>query len=186
MKTLFIILCAFLEALDSVSAVQVEVFRTNFSQNSLSEAFGGVQVSYGSQNVFLWGNGEGIDVIYPEGRYWSMDIRFRKKAKEHFYNSPSYTPSAEPVGGFGVWTRHTINRTAIFKYGVTFPVGFDFVKGGKLPGLYGGKTSCTGGDPAVDCFSTRLMWREGGQGELYLYANRDAQDSSICESPTNM
>ncbi|XP_037049639.1 uncharacterized protein LOC119083929 [Bradysia coprophila] len=163
MKRLLVFLCVFTETL--VLATQVEVFRTNFSQNSLSEAFGNVQVSYGNQNVFLWENGEGIDVIYPEG---------------------SYTPSVEPIGGFGVWTKHQINHTAIFKYGVFFPAGFDFVKGGKLPGLYGGKTSCTGGDPAVDCFSTRLMWREGGQGELYLYANREAQDPSLCQTPTNM
>lgn len=66
MKSLFVFICVFAEAL--VSAVQVEVFRTNFSQKSLSEAFGGVPVSYGNQNVFLWENGEGIDVIYPEGR----------------------------------------------------------------------------------------------------------------------
>lgn len=59
------------------------------------------------------------------------------------------------------------------------------MKGGKLPGLYGGKKSCTGGDPANDCFSTRLMWRENGQGELYLYANRQAQDPIICETPPN-
>jgi len=56
------------------------------------------------------------------------------------------------------------------------------LSGGKLPGLYGGKTSCTGGDPAVDCFSTRLMFRKNGAGEVYLYANREAQDPSICNT----
>jgi len=71
-------LIVFAEALTWVSAVQVEVFRTNFSQNSLSEAFGGVQISYGNQNVFLWANGDGIDVIYPEGRYsLKLNINFR-------------------------------------------------------------------------------------------------------------
>lgn len=59
------------------------------------------------------------------------------------------------------------------------------LKIGKLPGLYGGKTSCTGGDPAHDCFSTRIMWRENGKGELYLYANREAQDPAICQMPNN-
>ncbi|KAG1731175.1 uncharacterized protein EDB91DRAFT_1058886, partial [Suillus paluster] len=42
------------------------------------------------------------------------------------------------------------------------------VKGGKLPGLYGGHTGCSGGAAAEDCLSTRLMWRPGGAGEPYL------------------
>jgi len=168
MKSLLILLCystTILNLLADDSTSLIEVFRTNYNQSTLSAAFGGVRVSYGNQNVFIWENGTGIDVVYPEG---------------------SYTPSVEPVGGFGVWTQHKINHTAVLKYGVFFPVGFNFVKGGKLPGLYGGRSSCTGGDPANDCFSTRLMWRTEGQGELYLYANRDAQDPIICEIPSNI
>lgn len=29
------------------------------------------------------------------------------------------------------------------------------------------------------------MWRENGLGELYLYANREAQDPAICQMPNN-
>jgi hypothetical protein len=58
--------------------------------------------------------------------------------------------------------------TLTFEYKVFFPSDFEWVKGGKLPGLYGGRTGCSGGDAALDCFSTRLMWRAGGAGELYL------------------
>jgi len=65
---------------------------------------------------------------------------------------------------------------------VFFPAGFDFVKGGKLPGLYGGRPGCSGGDPALDCFSTRLMWRTNGAGELYLYAARNKQGPSVCDT----
>ncbi len=56
------------------------------------------------------------------------------------------------------------------KYQVRFPPGFDFVKGGKLPGLYGG--TVTGGRRIPDGtngFSTRYMWRDGGAGEVYAY-----------------
>lgn len=56
------------------------------------------------------------------------------------------------------------------QYQVRFPPGFDFVKGGKLPGLYGG--SVTGGQKipdGTDGFSTRYMWRKGGDGEVYAY-----------------
>lgn len=71
--------------------------------------------------------------------------------------------------------------------------------GGKLPGLYGGKKGCSGGDTAEDCFSSRLMFRTGGMGEvcllalsardqclitllpqLYLYAPREKQVAALC------
>jgi len=140
-----------------------EQFRADFSRGSMSAAFG-VGLSYGAQNCDVWASGGGVDVRYPAG---------------------SYKPSASPQGGFGLFTNHKVYRQATFKYSVFFPAGFNFVKGGKLPGLYGGKRSCTGGDPANDCFSTRLMWRERGLGEAYLYANRQAQDPSICQNPAN-
>jgi hypothetical protein len=55
-------------------------------------------------------------------------------------------------------------------YQVRFPEGFDFVKGGKLPGLYGG-TEHSGGDTpdGTNGLSTRYMWRTGGEGEVYAY-----------------
>jgi hypothetical protein len=55
-------------------------------------------------------------------------------------------------------------------YSVRFPPGFDFVRGGKLPGLFGGDV--TGGQripDGTDGFSTRYMWRAGGAGEVYAY-----------------
>ncbi|MFI8992503.1 polysaccharide lyase [Streptomyces sp. NPDC053542] len=56
------------------------------------------------------------------------------------------------------------------RYYLRFPKGFDFVKGGKLPGLYGG--SVTGGRRIPDGengLSTRYMWRRKGRGEVYAY-----------------
>lgn len=59
--------------------------------------------------------------------------------------------------------------TMMVSYEVAFDAGFDWVKGGKLPGLRGGlnSTGCSGGNEAtgLDCFSTRLMWRKNGAGE---------------------
>lgn len=58
-------------------------------------------------------------------------------------------------------------------YEVGFDEDFDWVKGGKLPGLRGGLNSsgCSGGNKAdgQDCFSSRLMWRKGGAGEGTLF-----------------
>jgi len=59
-------------------------------------------------------------------------------------------------------------KNVTLTYDVFFPVDFDWVLAGKLPGLYGGREGCSGGDDAQDCFSTRLMWRKDGFGELYL------------------
>lgn len=56
------------------------------------------------------------------------------------------------------------------RYFVRFPSDFDFVKGGKLPGFYGGTNISGGNIPnGSDGFSTRFMWRSEGQGEVYAY-----------------
>jgi hypothetical protein len=56
------------------------------------------------------------------------------------------------------------------RYYLRFAPEFDFVKGGKLPGLYGGTQTSGGRIPdGTNGFSTRFMWREGGQGEVYAY-----------------
>ena len=61
--------------------------------------------------------------------------------------------------------------SAHLRYWVRFPEDFEFVKGGKLPGLYGGTEVSGGEEPdGTDGFSTRLMWRAEGEGEVYLYA----------------
>lgn len=59
---------------------------------------------------------------------------------------------------------------AWLSYDVRFQPGFDFVKGGKLPGLYGGTVTSGQHIPdGTDGFSTRYMWRASGNGEVYAY-----------------
>ncbi|MEO1144816.1 MAG: polysaccharide lyase [Cyanobacteria bacterium J06638_22] len=56
------------------------------------------------------------------------------------------------------------------RYQVRFSNNFDFVRGGKLPGLFGGNGASGGNIPnGTDGFSARLMWREDGNGEVYAY-----------------
>lgn len=124
---------------------------------------------------------------------------------EAFYPSGSYNPSHTPRGGFSFYAPGpgdvdlTTAREATFAYTVLFPAGFDWVKGGKLPGFcaypflviyifswnkqnlpltfcltVGGRDfdtaiGCSGGRKATDCFSVRLMWRKNGMGEFYTY-----------------
>lgn len=88
-----------------------------------------------------------------------------------FYPKDSVNPARRPQGGSEFYAKPldiSEANSVTLEYKVFFPGDFDWVKGGKLPGLYGGHARCSGGNPALDCFSTRLMWRAGGAGELYL------------------
>lgn len=64
---------------------------------------------------------------------------------------------------------------ATLSYRIKFSDTFDFVLGGKLPGLTGAPKPLsmppTGGHRSSDCngFSARMMWRQGGAAVLYLY-----------------
>ncbi len=57
-----------------------------------------------------------------------------------------------------------------FSFDIRFDAEFPWSKGGKIPGLSGGK-GYTGGMPAWngDGFSIRIMWREGGRLIPYVY-----------------
>ncbi|KAJ7575567.1 hypothetical protein C8J56DRAFT_871179 [Mycena floridula] len=92
------------------------------------------------------------------------------------------------IGGFIFEAAGTekLGKTVQFSYEVMFEDGFDFVDGGKLPGLYGGtdpKTagSCAGGHHDDSCWSARVMWRKGGEGELYAYLPTANQHLDICK-----
>eukprot|EP00892_Ulva_mutabilis_P009445 jgi/Ulvmu1/6873/UM031_0078.1 len=63
---------------------------------------------------------------------------------------------------------------ASMSYRVKFSSGFEWTKGGKLPGLCGGdgRAACPVGCSSVSrdrAWSTRLMWREGGRMVTYAY-----------------
>ncbi len=78
-----------------------------------------------------------------------------------------------PRGGAGYhWTPDipADTRTVCLSYSIWFPKDFDFVKGGKLPGVFGG-TGPSGGKKVTgqNGFSTRFMWRRDGDGEVYAY-----------------
>ncbi|OAD79510.1 polysaccharide lyase family 14 protein [Phycomyces blakesleeanus NRRL 1555(-)] len=102
-------------------------------------------------------------------------------ALDILYRNGSFTPSgsmqeggqeggcifySEPFGD------HAFER-ALLSYDIAFQENFDWVKGGKLPGLFGGEgnNQCSGGSDAngENCFSLRPMWRAKGAGEIYAY-----------------
>jgi len=77
-------------------------------------------------------------------------------------------------------------ESMLLSYEVAFDADFDWVKGGKLPGLRGGPEvdGCSGGvEPnGTDCFSSRLMWRTDAAGEVYAYI---PTPNNLCGEPSN-
>jgi len=81
-------------------------------------------------------------------------------------------------------------KEVMLTYKVWFNEDWDWVKGGKLPGMYGGTDpasakGCSGGDQREDCFSARVMWRKDGDGELYNYWPTRDQWYCSAEGPNN-
>jgi len=98
------------------------------------------------------------------------------------YAKGSYSVTKTIDRGAQFYSHVTSSHTAMMlSYDLYFPHGFDFVKGGKLPGLWGGATqSCSGGRRS-DCFSTRFMWRAHGEGEVYCYLDKSKQRDDYCD-----
>ncbi|KAJ2913636.1 hypothetical protein MD484_g6778, partial [Candolleomyces efflorescens] len=118
-----------------------------------------------------------------------------KRAIRAHYPKGSYTFGHQPQGGFSFYAPGPLSlknaKEVTFGYSTFFPKGFNFQRGGKLPGLYGGNSEsqalgCSGGRRDDACFSARLMWREGGNGEFYTYFPPSASDSAnkkLCNVP---
>jgi hypothetical protein len=90
--------------------------------------------------------------------------------------SPAVTRKGAPSGGAQFYSRLNLNAGRSSKnrlrlrYFLRFSNDFEFVKGGKLPGFYGGIGNSGGDIPnGSDGFSSRLMWRKNGAGEVYSY-----------------
>ncbi|KAG0046461.1 hypothetical protein BGZ83_008368 [Gryganskiella cystojenkinii] len=106
------------------------------------------------------------------------------------YPKGSYAPSLGPVAGGTQFYANPFGEKTPFEkmmisYDVAFPTGFDWVLGGKLPGIYGGSPydGCSGGNQSTgaNCFTMRLMWRPSGLGEVYAYVPADPK-SNFCKS----
>lgn len=116
---------------------------------------------WGMQNAQLISDPSGIffkvlRVSYPAGS--------ASPTVSRLYNAP--------LGGTGFYADLGITPRNILRlsYYVRFSDNFNFVKGGKLPGLFGGiGNNDTNIPDGTNGFSTRLMWRTNGDGEVYAY-----------------
>lgn len=107
----------------------------------------------------------GFETLYTEGSSLS-----------HF-EEPSLLVSFFPANiygnetsGFSFGSRLKSSESQTLSYEVKFSDDFYFVKGGKLPGICGGKNA-SGGNRATgkNGFSARLMWRADGRLVSYVY-----------------
>jgi len=88
---------------------------------------------------------------------------------ETCYPAGSSAPSSGVPGGAQAKLPMASGATddATLTYRIRFPVGFSWVKGGKLPGLCGGQC-WTGSSNGPGGWAGRFMWRAGGAGEVLL------------------
>jgi len=86
---------------------------------------------------------------------------------------PSATGMQFPVDFSRISGMQAHYESLYLRYYVFFESGFDFVKGGKLPGLMGSEGSWirSGGNipDGTNGWTMRLMWREEGEAVIYAY-----------------
>ncbi len=129
-------------------------------------------------DAFTPGNGHALRVFYGQGS-----------------SANSCTDCANPGGGQFYTSLAAMGLTSLatapvlyLRYYVKFPTAFDFGRGGKLPGLYGGPIGGESGGHHGGGFSTRYMWRDhhvpgsvaqcsrsAPCAEVYLYSPQSTQ-----------
>jgi len=140
-------------------------------------SFGQAQLSAVS-DASAPGGGQVLRVLYGQGS-----------------SANSCTDCANPGGGQFYTSLAAMGQPSLatapvlyLRYYVKFPAGFDFGRGGKLPGLYGGPIGAESGGHHGAGFSTRYMWRDhhvSGSvsqcsrsapcAEVYLYSPQSTQ-----------
>lgn len=135
-------------------------------QFSNMDLFGITSYAAGEQNIAVlrgapvpWSNGtalsgaataEAVDPPAHSTEKWDMGYN----SLQITYPKGSINPGNKPQGGAEFYAEpldlRSVTNTTL-RYSVYFPHDFDFVKGGKLPGLYGGHKGCSGGNAAKEC-----------------------------------
>ncbi|WVR09442.1 hypothetical protein IAU60_006509 [Kwoniella sp. DSM 27419] len=147
--------------------------RTRSSSTSASAAATSVASTSTASNVSspastaLNGEPPVLRIEYPQGSY------SKGTGGTQFYAAPLTGNGAKVDSTAGNATTDGQYERMLLSYDVWFPSGYAWNEGGKLPGLRGGPDThgCSGGNETdgTGCFSTRLMWRSGGAGEVYAY-----------------
>ncbi len=114
-----------------------------------------------------WNRPKWSDGIEEE-RVWVVETELGTKALTVEFPARTYGP--EKNGAEWRLDFDGSYEAVEVRFDVMFKKGFDFVRGGKLPGLFGGNGNTGGSKPSGDDgFSARMMWREDGRVVQYLY-----------------
>lgn len=113
----------------------------------------------------------GFQSVYVEG---SSDSHFDGDVLVDVFPADIYGPGHS---GYNFKSILPSGDTKTLTYEVMFASDFDFVEGGKLPGLCGGDAA-SGGTRADgrNGFSSRMMWRTDGRIVSYVYHVNQADD----------
>jgi hypothetical protein len=111
-------------------------------------SFGQAQLSVSS--AAAPGGGPALRVLYGQGSSANSCSDCANPGGAQFYTSLAAMGKARLARASVLYLR----------YYLKFPAGFDFGKGGKLPGLYGGPIGAESGGHHGAGFSTRYMWRD--------------------------
>lgn len=114
-----------------------------------------------------------------------QDLRFERTPSGEYvlrvvYPAGSYDPQSAldgkaPMGGaqftaYAVREKLHNSQGVLLQYKARFNENFDFVQGGKMPGLFGGVPRTGGLIPTGrDGYSVRVVWRKNGDGAIYAY-----------------
>lgn len=122
-------------------------------------------VKYVYGRDFLFNENDTIKAIYPKGSW-----------------SPS-SGSLHGYGGFDFYVQPIVfpYNEICFQYDIKFASNFEWVKGGKLPGLWIGDIGASGGNHINYGYSYRVAWKQYGQVEAYLYIPTNQSQDLILE-----
>jgi hypothetical protein len=117
----------------------------------------GAQINFGAAN--LERDAQGLRARYPRGSYDPAAVR----------------SAGAPLGGAQFQMPFARMKVAVadqvgVRFRVQFQENFQFVKGGKLPGLYAGTANSGGHVPnGKDGWSMRFVWQAQGEGAISAY-----------------
>jgi len=128
----------------------------NYSRNNLDADWNSPPFSNGVDegrvSIVNDGDSRVLAVSYPDGLFGSSD---------------------SATGGQWILEFEVGYEAVELQYRVKFGAGFDFVRGGKLPGLTGGEGNVGGNRPdGTDGFSARMHWRTNGSSGSQLTGDK--------------
>ncbi|MBN1186736.1 MAG: fibronectin type III domain-containing protein, partial [Bacteroidales bacterium] len=144
------------------------VFENNFEDNQVGRYVHSEYItdwnlpSYSSMH-----EKEIVDMIVDENQIYNKIMR-------GYYPKGTYLPDNH---GFLWRSFYSEPLTEVyFSYDIKFKPGFEWVLGGKIPGVVGG-TVVEGANQPIDAgFSARIMWKENGRFVFYVY-HQDLQQT---------